>query len=498
MDLSNICDNRIFDKKYMIKLSLNQELKNNIIEATNWLHISTPLKIRALTINKGYTQETFPKCKCCNNYVTYDKAYQNSLNTYCSSECSRSDKKRLSVDTYNKLNNYEWLYEQRIVQQKSFEELAVELNCSPIPVKRACKILKIPHVRYNESNSLIKSYLKNKEWLYQKHIIERKKCEDIAELIGSTPATVSRFLKFHNIIANKSNSYDRKINKQSGEEKQLASFISSLGVNIKTSDRSILNGSEIDIVVPELKMAFEYNGMFSHVYRPEETSEALKKGQFYHLNKTTKCKEQGYTLIHIFSDDWKYRNEICKSIIRSKLGFTDRIFARKCNIKPIDKKTKKRFLNKNHIQGNDRSTVWLGLFYNEELVSVMTFNKSRFNKNYDWELTRFCNKLNYTIVGGFSKLLKYFRKQYKGSIVSYADISRSEGNVYSRNNFKLIRVNRPNYSYVNFKYSEQRMHRYNFRKSIIAPNSNQTEEDVMREKGYYKVWGCGTMCYVLE
>jgi len=78
-----------------------------------------------------------------------------------------------------------------------------------------------------------------------------------------------------------------------------------------------------------------------------------------------------------------------------------------------------------------------GLEYGGELVAVMTFSKSRYNKNVVWELVRFANKLDTIVIGGFSKLLAYFRKFNSCSIVSYCDKSRGFGSVYINQRFIL-------------------------------------------------------------
>jgi hypothetical protein len=107
------------------------------------------------------------------------------------------------------------------------------------------------------------------------------------------------------------------------------------------------------------------------------------------------------------------KQEIVKSIILSKLGiFKERIYARKCIVKEIDNKSKNDFLNKNHIQGQDISKYKLGLFYNDELVSVMTFGQRNITGKSSFELIRFCSKLNTQIIGGASKLFQYFIKNY--------------------------------------------------------------------------------------
>ena len=129
----------------------------------------------------------------------------------------------------------------------------------------------------------------------------------------------------------------------------------------------------------------------------------------------------------------------------------------------------------------------------------MTFGKSRYNRNYDWELIRFCNKKNINVVGGFSKILKHFRKEYSGSIVSYADRTYSSGNLYIKNGFSLIKTNPPNYYYV-MKNTEVMIHRSNFIKSKllkILDKPEWTEEQIMRELDYSKIFDCGTYTFVI-
>ena len=169
----------------------------------------------------------------------------------------------------------------------------------------------------------------------------------------------------------------------------------------------------------------------------------------------------------------------------SKLGLSERIYARSCKIYEINNEEKKKFLNENHIQGKDSSTIYYGLKHDDKIVAVMTFCKSRYNKNYDWELSRFACAKNLTVVGGFSKLLKYFRIKHSGTIISYADRCLSEGNVYSKNGFKLIKINAPGARYVNLKISQKRLHRSNVR-------NKQNKDD------YRIIWDCGILTYVIE
>lgn len=130
----------------------------------------------------------------------------------------------------------------------------------------------------------------------------------------------------------------------------------------------------------------------------------------------------------------------------------------------------------------------------------MTFGKSRYNRKYDWELIRYCNKQNCVISGGFSRLLNYFMKNYKGSIISYADRTYSTGDLYEKNGFTLLRVNKPNYYYVK-KNTESMIHRSNYTKAKILKILNKpewTEEQIMFELEYNKIFDCGTKTYIIE
>lgn len=504
MNLNKIVEN-IDDKKYMISLSLNKELRKTIEDATSWMddfYAKVPFKIRCLAMKNQYSAKTFPKCPVCGNPVSYNKAYQNSFNKFCSDKCSKENG-RLSEDIVSKLQDREWLYEQRLTLRKSIELIANELGCSESPVREYIKKHKLPNVRYNESNPVPLSYLRDRDWLIEEHKIKRRKLKDIADEIGSSSATVSVWLKKHNVESNEPNSYDRPNGRNSVECDEVFEFIRSLNItDVERNNRSILCGLELDLVIPSKNIAIEYNGLYHHVYRPHETTFSKIKDSKYHHGKTIKAAEKGYTLFHIFSDDWvnPSKKKIWKSILKSKLHvLKERIFARKCTIVSLLPHEKNLFLDENHLQGRDKSTINYALKFEDRIVALMTFSKSRYSKKHDWELVRFCPLIDTNVVGGFSKLLSHFRKNHKGSIVSYADRSRSLGNVYEKNGFTLTRTNPPSYWYVNFKVAEKRLHRTNFMKSKITSKGDlRTEAEIMVDLGYDRIWDCGTLTFVLE
>ena len=260
----------------------------------------------------------------------------------------------------------------------------------------------------------------------------------------------------------------------------------------------VFNNKEIDIFIPDLKLGFEFNGLYWH--------SEIYKDRMYHLDKTLSYLDNNINIMHIWEDDWLYKKEIIKSIILNKLSMTThKIFARNCVVMEVfDNKLIRDFLDKNHIQGFIGSRVKLGLFYKGELVSLMTFGnfrKSLGQKSYDgcYEMLRFCNKLNHVVVGGSSKLFKFFLKNYNPlKVISYSDVSRYDGNMYIKLGFKFKSMTPPNYYWV---VNGVRKHRFNFRKDKLVRkgyDSNMTETQIMNGLGYYRIFDCGNKKWVFD
>lgn len=297
----------------------------------------------------------------------------------------------------------------------------------------------------------------------------------------------------------------------SKEEKEILSYIKKIYKGkIISNDKKVLKGKELDIYLPELKIAIEFDGLYWH-------SELFTENN-YHLWKTETCEEQGIKLIHIFEDEWNVKKKIVKDKIKTLLRLnTKKIYARECIIKEIDNNTKNIFLEKNHIQGKDNSSIRLGLYtstkyYDKEvLVAVMTFCKPRKalgqNKKtlYDYELSRYAGILGYNILGGFSKLLKYFERNYEWTnIITYADRRWSTGNVYLKNNFVLNHISKPNYWYFDRTNVKFRYHRYSFRKSELKKlfpeiyNESLSEREIMRKARYNRIYDCGNYVFTYK
>jgi len=284
----------------------------------------------------------------------------------------------------------------------------------------------------------------------------------------------------------------------SNGEREVSDFCSNI-TKITNNDRHLIKPLEIDIVCEVKKIAIEYDGIFWH-----SSYDMLSENKNYHLNKTELCEAKGIQLFHIFENEWldPIKQSIWKSIIANKLGKSTRLYARNCEIKTVSNVQKCEFLKANHLQGDCPSSVNVGLYHNNELVSIMTFSKSRFSKKYDWELLRFCNVLNTSVIGGASRLLKCFRTMKSGSIVSYADKRRSDGNLYKQLGFTHSHDSKPNYWY--FKNGDILLEsRVKYQKHKLSSLLEQfdsvlSESENMYNNGYRKIYDCGNQVWFLK
>jgi very-short-patch-repair endonuclease len=284
-------------------------------------------------------------------------------------------------------------------------------------------------------------------------------------------------------------------NQTSIKEREIIDFITSLvgEDDITIKDRSVLDGKEIDILIPSLKIGIEYNGNWWH-------SEGKGKDRNYHVSKTNLAESKGYRLIQIFEDEYMEKKDIVLEKIRHILGKDGekiKIGARKCSIIEIEKDTAKLFLDKWHIQGFAPATVYYGAFYNGTLVGVMTFLK---DKEGFWNLNRYSTDTLYSIPGLASKLFKNFlRHNNVVQVKSFLDRrwGKSGNSVYEKMGFALDSIEAPDYRYL---VSGKRVHKFNFRKQTLNKKyglpMTMTETEMVKELGIPRVWDCGLIKYV--
>lgn len=275
---------------------------------------------------------------------------------------------------------------------------------------------------------------------------------------------------------------------RSAPEQDLRDYVSKY-FNILMNKRRIVKGFELDIYVPEKKVAIEFNGNWWH--------SEWKKPRLYHQKKSEAALREGVFVYHIFEYDWMTKKNLVLSQLNNLLGInTQRIFARKCELKELTVSEKDSFLEENHMQGKDKSSVKYGLFYQGELVSVMTFVKPRFNKKYEWELSRFCSKCGCNVIGGASKLFKHFIDSYHPkNIITYSDKAHTKGLMYEKLGFENVYDTQPNYVWnkggiVLSRYQAQK-------KQLLAQGYvGATEVEIMHGRKFNRIYDCGNKVWL--
>ena len=282
-------------------------------------------------------------------------------------------------------------------------------------------------------------------------------------------------------------------NKGTTIELFVRNILDKYNIKYEINTKNAIPPYEIDIFIPEKKIAIECNGVYWHSSKkiPDRTK---------HIKKFLMCQAKGIQLLTIWEDWVINKPQIVESILLSKLNiYKEKIYARKCVIKDVSNVECELFLLQNHIQGSCKSSIRKGLYYNNELVSVMTFTKKRGMmgnnvKNDSYELSRFCNKLNTQIIGGASKL---FSNSNIYNIYSFSCNDISNGNLYKKLGFDKENKTINTYWYIDPK-SITRYHRTQFSKSNIVKkgykekiDNSWTEEEVTYNIGLLKIYDSG-------
>lgn len=296
------------------------------------------------------------------------------------------------------------------------------------------------------------------------------------------------------------------------KEEFLINLFKEYNIKYIYNDRNLIKPLEIDILIPDFKFGIEHNGLLFHSYGKSSwgaTNNYNKLDKNRHLSKTRKMEKQGYQLFHIREDHLLEENkkDIWKSILLNKCGVSHKIHARKLNVIDLSNHNNfvKEFLENNHLQGSCPSSIKLGLQDPKTgmVYSIMTFGKSRFNKNIEYELLRFCNLKYHNVRGAASKLLKAFERTHKPySLISYANRDWSMGNLYSKLGFEYNHTSEPNYVYTNERkeiFSRQSTQKHKLKEFLNTKNlvfkEELSERDNMIDNGYRIYYDTGNLVY---
>lgn len=265
-------------------------------------------------------------------------------------------------------------------------------------------------------------------------------------------------------------------NNISKQKEEITDFIKEeLNTNVDNNNRKILSdGKELDLYLPSRKTAIEHNGVIWH-------SEKYCKDKYYHLKKTEDCLKQGIRLIHIFEDEWLYKQDIVKSKIMEILNCSpNKIQANDCEIKEVPTNECNEFLEHNSISNIGNSSIKYGCFYENKLVSLMTFKNVETNSKY--ELTNYCNKLNTSVIGGEKALFKHFICNTKPTeVIAKVDRRWNSGDNLKDLGFKFVENTKPKFYYV---YGRRRY--------------NKIDKETIKGKELYRIWDCGNAVFKLK
>lgn len=396
----------------------------------------------------------------------------------CSLESTKSSveksKSKISVTEKEKSNN------KRRITLKN--KTGYEYNSQRPEVKEKLKESRLPEK--------IRILLEDKEWLSDQYLTQNKSGLQIANEIGCYYGTVLSYCQKYGFGIQQN--YKRSI-----VEIEIQEFIESLGFKTETNRQDLLSGRmEIDIYVPDKRVGIEVNGLY---YHSQPSSLGYDELKTKHLKKTESAEKNDILLFHVTDWEWKNKKDIIESMIRSKLGKTERIYGRKCEIGIPDKTEARKFFEDNHLQGHCNAKYYFGLKYLGEWVSMISLGKPRFGSEYDLELIRMSNKKNFTIVGGFSKMLKFVDSTLdKPSIISFCDRSKSNGRGYISSGFVLDRYTGPGYYWTDTKdiISRERTKKDKIKKWLKGYDPNKSQSENMFSSGYRRYWDCGNFVFV--
>lgn len=281
-----------------------------------------------------------------------------------------------------------------------------------------------------------------------------------------------------------------------------------LGVAFETNNRTLLRDAdrrcaEIDIYIPDWRLGIEINPTGTHSVDIPARG-ALPRD--YHQRKALMAEAAGIGLVHMYDDDFQDPRKFAAfaAQLEARAHGKTCVGARKCAVLSLGAATSNAFLEKYHFQGAEKSARFrYGLFHDGVLVASLCIGKSRYTDD-EYEIIRYCVRPDYAVAGGFMKLLRYFINSTgaRGRVVSYMDLDKrfSCSNVYERNGFRLEKTTQPDYTWHK-KLGMPVLSRYETTKARLVEqgyDADMTEVEIMRGRGYFRVFGSGSKRYVYD
>lgn len=467
-----IVQNGTINSKYKVILNKHPLVLNDLFTLTDAVVIKNASIRERLYVVINNIQSPVLCKHCKTNRVVFieNGKKRNTYHTYCSLKCSNGSLavKEAKKSSYRIKFGVDNPSQSEIIKDKKVKTSLLRYG-SKFPWQHDKRI----------------DLLENKQWLYNKHKKEQLSLTEIASITGVDVSVVSNYMKKHKLLILN--------HKRSVGEKEIVSFLESKGISCITNDRSLINPQEIDILLPEHNIAIEYCGLYWH-------SEQAGKDHRYHQQKMLLCKKAGVQLLTIFEDEWKFRTEQVKRKLLHLLNKSEEklIYARKCDVRIVNSTDKRLFFQKNHIQGNGPSSINIGLYHNNELVSVMSFIEQK----QVYYLNRYATSCR--VVGGFGKLMNYFVNNLYNrdkEIISFADLRWSTGKLYQVSGWNRECEIPPDYYYS--LDAKRRFHKFNFRRKNLPKllkNFNKTLSERVNcdLNNVLRIWDCGKIKFTFN
>lgn len=325
-----------------------------------------------------------------------------------------------------------------------------------------------------------------------KYIVNNKgkTIKEIAVNLGVSYSTIQKAI--HTLNIEDSVFYNDPI---SYEEKEVRELIRKTGLESIYNTRSVISPLELDIYIPEKRVAIEFNGNYWHSNKYLESD--------YHRDKTMLCTQKGIRLIHIFEYEWtnSIKRKIIESIVNESLANSTKLDTKDIEIIEIENNEYMTFCTNNHIHGYTKASIMLGCYYNKHLIGIMSFEKSIKDDN-TYDLRRLCWKNGIYVVGGSKKIFKYFVTKYKPKLVTAScDISKFTGKEYTELGFRITGITEPQYVWTKNEFNKTLTQYQTQKHKLIAQGlgtENQTEDEIMTNLGYIKVYDCGNLKFEWE
>ena len=263
-------------------------------------------------------------------------------------------------------------------------------------------------------------------------------------------------------------------------ETEISNFLHGLGIRHDMNRRGLIDRLELDIYIPEHNLAIEHNGLYWH--------STAHKDRLYHIQKRDMCEAKGIRLLQILEDEWLYRQDAIKSVIKSALGLNEKVYARQTEVVETDISD---FLDAHHHAGNVRHGKGYALVADGEIVMAMSLRKWLEGRTVldGWEIARVASSK--TVVGGFSKLLAHVKRELiPTKLTSFCDLRLFTGESYTLAGFKFIRQSEPTGWWIK---ALERKHPRSFTKDKVAKIFGEypTAKAGLEANGWRQMYDCG-------